>query len=236
MQLSMSDEIERTLRQYKDEGCVFNSIDQEWIFVMKKTPNTITDEETLPNVVNRDYAHFHANRLGVVDIIHKIDPEKKRKSYTAELHDDDYNHTYTIGEVVVAEKFIPANGEDSTIGGVCYYAHYVIPYLYYETDVKDGVKKKWHFNGQLSSEIHYKDGMKHGVYKTWTDKGLLVHNATYIDDKCHGKFESFWHDGTPATKRTYEYGTIVGNTEKYNPRGELWSENDDEEFWMWAND
>ena len=57
-----------------------------------------------------------------------------------------------------------------------------------------------------------------------------------IDDKCHGKFESFWHDGTPATKRTYEYGTIVGNTEKYNPRGELWSENDDEEFWMWAND
>ena len=57
--------------RYIDPSYVFKSCSRDWIVVLQKLPDTITNESRF--VVDADCAKFRANKLQVVDIIHKFD-------------------------------------------------------------------------------------------------------------------------------------------------------------------
>ena len=57
--------------KYIDPLYVFKSCSRDWIVVLQKLADTITNESR--PVVDADCAKFRANKLQVVDIIHKFD-------------------------------------------------------------------------------------------------------------------------------------------------------------------
>ena len=57
--------------KYIDPSYVFKSCSHVWIVVLQKLPDTITNESR--SVADPNCAKFRADKLSVVDIIHKFD-------------------------------------------------------------------------------------------------------------------------------------------------------------------
>src|SRR5438128_254473 len=58
-----------------EKDCVFKSCDYEWIVVLKKLSDTLTNEDR-HCVVDARYAKFRANKLKVMLIFNKLNPNK----------------------------------------------------------------------------------------------------------------------------------------------------------------
>ena len=64
------DKLDPYVTKYNDSSYVFKSCSRDWIVVLQKLPDTITNESR--SVVDLNCAKFRANKLFVVDIIHKF--------------------------------------------------------------------------------------------------------------------------------------------------------------------
>lgn len=218
---------------------VFSPLINSCIVVMKKTPNTITDEDR-EDIYDRDYAHFHANKLEVIDIINIDNKDGKEiaiKSITSDI--EGYSFTYTLGETVVADQFTSNKNDEPIEGcrGICYYTKYTIPYYFsrQEQDVIDGCIRHWYMNGRLKEVYTKKDGNAHGKYISYFENGDPCLKCTYVNEILHGKYERYWAPDRLFIRTTYHMGTPVGDMEKYNYDQEVWSDKDDERYWTFAD-
>lgn len=125
------DNICQKLDQYEKEGHVFALVKDDamynWIVVMKKTPNTVTDENKIinnPSPFLVKYMLFKANILEVVDIIDAQDESKVIKVIGDVISYSHINNKceYSIGKVVTC-NYIDI---DNTYY-VRYYMNYITP-------------------------------------------------------------------------------------------------------------
>ena len=65
------DKLVHIVDRYEDGSHVFKSCSHDWIVVLRKLPDTNTNESR--PVVDPNCAKFRADKLQVVDIIHKFD-------------------------------------------------------------------------------------------------------------------------------------------------------------------
>ena len=86
--------------KYNDSSYVFKSCSHDWIVVLQKLPDTITNESR--SVVDADCAKFRANKLLVVDIIHKFDQIITCDSIRNSVYADEQME-YKKGEIIEAE-------------------------------------------------------------------------------------------------------------------------------------
>jgi antitoxin component YwqK of YwqJK toxin-antitoxin module len=226
------------------EEYVFKSCFKEWIVVLKKLPNTKTNESRF-YVVSSQYAKFRADKLLVVDIVHKFTDQTIN-----EIENSVYRERtikYTKGEIATVLDF------DENLNQVCstgiHYFKNAEAAFYYELDgVENGPYKKWYENGQLNLECAYKNGKKNGLYKLlrsddqpevkcaykngeldgeykkWNENGQLKLECTYNDGKLDGLYKVWYENGQLKTEYTCKDGYRDGLYKEWHWTGKLLEE------------
>ena len=144
---------------HSDASFVFKSCQKEWIVILQKINNTITNESRT-NVIDHIYAKFRGNHFLVVDIINKFDINK---------HIDEITNSYYAYDIINYKKgeIVKSNSFDEDLINVCsngiHYFKSIEPAFYYEVGGlknKNGIYKEWYDNGQIKLKCNYIDGEK----------------------------------------------------------------------------
>jgi antitoxin component YwqK of YwqJK toxin-antitoxin module len=200
-----------------NEGYAFKSCSAEWIVILKKLEDTKTNESRV-DVKNSIYAKFRANKLFVVDIIHKLTDQT-----TNEITNSVYTYrkiTYKKGEIVEIYDF-DTNLNDICSSGIHYFQKADAAF-YYELPVNyTGLYKEWYDNGQLEIECAYKNGILNGTYQLWYGNGQLEMECTYKDGKKDGLRRKLYENGQLKVECTYKDGKYDGLYKEWFPNGQL---------------
>lgn len=148
--------------KYDNEKYVFKSCQKEWIVIMEKLKTTKTNENR--KVIDSENAYFRANKLRVIEIVNKFNPNIKRNSIVNSVIPEKVE--YIKNQKVVANNY--ENDENIVFkGGIHYFKNYKLAY-YYELDKLDYYSGKYisyDFDGVLSEIGQYKNGIKIGLWK-----------------------------------------------------------------------
>ena len=191
--------------KYNDSSYVFKSCSRVWIVVLWKLPDTITNESR--PVVDRKCAKFRADKLQVVDIIHKFDQTNTCDSIRNSVYADKQLE-YKKGEIIEVKDFDTNVNEVRTTGIHYYKTMKVAFYLELET-VRDGELIFWRDNKQMQSNRTYKDGTLEGGYISWHINGQMEYKGIYKDGNPEGEW-IFWHsNGQMRSKGIYKNGFFI---------------------------
>jgi len=81
---------------------------------------------------------------------------------------------------------------------------------------KNGILKKYGYDGKLTSIAHIKNGVRDGM-ETWYDKkGLVLMTVPYMNGRKHGVQKVYYANGDVWRSYTYEYGILNGDAVEYN--------------------
>ena len=163
--------------KYNDSSYVFKSCSHDWIVVLRKLADTITNESR--PVADTYCAKFRANKLQVVDIINKFDQSITCDSICNSVYKDK-QMVYKKGEIIEVEEFNTNVNEVCTTGIHYYKTMKVAFYLELEI-VRDGELISWRDNGGMLSKRTYKDGKREGEWIYWYDNGQMNTKAIYKD-------------------------------------------------------
>jgi antitoxin component YwqK of YwqJK toxin-antitoxin module len=173
-----------------NEGYVFKSCSKEWIVILQKLEDT-KNNELRDGVKDSMYAKFRANKLFVVNIVHKFDNSK----VSHEIKNSEYADktiVYKIWETNEVLNF-DENLNKVYAPGIHYFKNPEAAFYYELKTVKNGLCKGWYANGKLWYEYAYKDGQLDGEYKQWYASGKLMINCTYKDGKCDNS-NDWWYE------------------------------------------
>jgi antitoxin component YwqK of YwqJK toxin-antitoxin module len=198
---------------------VFKSCSREWIVVLKKLEDTKTNESRV-DVKDSLYAKFRADKLLVVDIVHKFFDQT-----IDEITNSAYSNKtikYKKGEIIEVFNF------DKDLDAVCapgiHYFKSAKAAIYYELIIENGPNKSWHENGQLHIECAYKNGKEDGLYKEWYANGQLEEECTFKDGKKNGLQKKWYNNGQLEEGCTFKDGKKNGLLKKWYGNGQLWEE------------
>jgi len=84
----------------------------------------------------------------------------------------------------------------------------------YKDGKMDGLRRTWHWDGQLRNEIPYKDGERDGLSTSWHASGKLFDKQNFVNDKRVGKYRKWW-ESNGKLQIEYKYsesgdGTLDG--------------------------
>ena len=151
---------------YSDPSFVFKSCQKEWIVILQKLNDAITNE-LRNHVANAQYAKFRGNQFLVIDIINKFDINKHIDEITNSYYRSN-KINYKKGEIVKSNSF------DEDLNNVCsngiHYFKSIEPAFYYEVRElknKNGIYTQWYENGQIELKCNYKDDQLDGEYTKW---------------------------------------------------------------------
>ena len=201
------DKLVHIVDRYKDRSYVFKSCSRDWIVVLQKLADTITNESR--SVVDADCAKFRADKLQVVDIIHKFD-QTTRDSICNSV----YEHkqiVYKKGEIIEVEDFNKKLNEVCTTGIHYYKTMKVAFYLELEI-VRDGEWSCWYRTGQVKSNGSYKDGKEEGEWEYWYSNGQLESKGKYKNGNREGEWIYLRKIGIIASKVIYKNGFVIEYT------------------------
>jgi antitoxin component YwqK of YwqJK toxin-antitoxin module len=98
--------------------------------------------------------------------------------------------------------------------------------------MKQGIFKKFNYDGTSSDIVTYKDDLRHGVSKRFYENGQLHISRTYNQGELEGKMMHYYPDG--QLKLSYSNGFFktkyktqqiqVGSEKRYYPNGQLTAE------------
>jgi hypothetical protein len=183
------------LKSYQSKGYVFKSYGKhsskdDWIIVLKRTPDTITNEGR-SRIRDEEFASYKASELEVVDILKKYSFSDEPKDlipineFGISLSDREYPR-YEKGRVMsVGDKYDPANEEIDS--GIVFYRTYV---------------RAFYENYQLW------DG--HGDLYYWYPNGILSGVTRMMYGELHGIMDSWYPDGRLQYKREFKHGVNLG--------------------------
>ena len=159
------DKLVSFVTKYNDSSYVFKSCSRDWIVVLRKLADTITNESR--PVADTYCAKFRANKLQVVDIINKFDQSITCDSICNSVYKDK-QMVYKKGEIIEVEEFNTNVNEVCTTGIHYYKTMKVAFYLELEIIIY-GEWSCWHDNGRVKSNGSYKDGKVEGEWIFWYD-------------------------------------------------------------------
>ena len=88
-------------------------------------------------------------------------------------------------------------------------------------DLRHGVWKTWHTNGQLSIDGQYEQDKRVGFFTYWYPNGQKSAEGQYRDDQPHGTWV-WWHEnGQKATAGEYRDGEQIGEWRWWGANGKL---------------
>lgn len=123
-----------------------------WLIVFEKLTDTITNEDR-QDIFDAKYAEYIADKLLVVLIVNKHDPNEKTDKT---IHFQFCNMVnYTVGEII-----------ERKVGHRLHYYNCVDP-AYFEDIMYDGYTGlyfSWFDNGLLSEKGNYVNGLRHGIW------------------------------------------------------------------------
>jgi antitoxin component YwqK of YwqJK toxin-antitoxin module len=94
----------------------------------------------------------------------------------------------------------------------------------YSEGLMDGLYKRYSLDGILVEEIPYKDGKRNGVLKSYFDDGVVLAVENWAMDVKNGEFKVFFYDGVIRLKEFYKKGVPEGLFEERYPNNEImWS-------------
>jgi len=74
----------------------------------------------------------------------------------------------------------------------------------------NGVRKTYHSNKQVYSEVTYVNGLRHGIYRAWDYTGYMLSEGFNENDLTHGVISFYLKDGSLHCKENYIKGIIEG--------------------------
>ena len=228
------DKLVHIVDRYEDPSHVFKSCSRDWIVVLRKLPDTNTNESR--PVVDPNCAKFRADKLQVVDIINKFD-QTTTDSICDSVYEDK-QMVYEKGEIIEVKDF-DKNVNIVCAAGIHYYKTMKVAFYLELERVIDGEWICWYENGQMYSKRTYKDGKPEGVWSywyshgqmaltgvykngererewiSWYDNGQMKSNITYKDGILEGEYISWYNNGRIELYKTYKGGELE---EEYNGR------------------
>ncbi len=93
-----------------------------------------------------------------------------------------------------------------------------------EKEIPDGIRKSYHDNGKIRSEVSYKGGKKNGLAKDYYATGQLRLEMNYKDGEKDGESKMYYENGKLFRITPYKGGLIDGIQKKYRENGDLMSE------------
>jgi hypothetical protein len=221
------EEIKKIYGQYYENPLyVYKICFDRYIVIMKKLPDTLTNEHR-KNVVDPRYAKFRANKLEVCVIFDVNDPSQTLEHITN--HYNDILTKYEVNNVVTPYEF-EIDPEFVCAGGIHYFND-MCRAFYYRTRpfCYSGYWIDWdrNDNGQKKSEGNYLDGKMTDKWIEWHDNGQKKSEGNYLNDKKTGKWielhdngqkesEGNYHDGKKYWEENYQNGICVS----YGPPSE----------------
>jgi antitoxin component YwqK of YwqJK toxin-antitoxin module len=178
--------------QTRAEDLVYKSCSKEWIVILEKLPDTETNESR-SKVKDSRYAKFRADKLKVIDIVHKFDSAKK----ISEIKNSVYatkTITYSKGKIITVDNF-DKNLNTVCAPGIHYFKSRETAHFYELGSPNNEMYKVWYDNGQLYVECTYKDGKLDGLYKEWLENGQPWVDCTYKDGKRVGLYKKWDENG-----------------------------------------
>jgi antitoxin component YwqK of YwqJK toxin-antitoxin module len=79
---------------------------------------------------------------------------------------------------------------------------------YVNNGKKDGIYKKYNYQGKLSFEVSYISGKMNGIYKSYKN-GNLSYEVNYRDDVLHGTHIDYNENGNIIEIKYYENGVEI---------------------------
>jgi hypothetical protein len=155
-QVNMLDHLKNECKQYiEDPECVYKLCDNKWLVIMKKLPDTITNE-LRKDVKNANNAKFRANKLNVLKIINVFD------GTTTQSILNQFNNSSVI---YIVDKDVFPNRYDKNPNNICscgiHYFKTIDAAFYYQKNVQpnfSGVWKVFCDSGDVSKEKYYVNG------------------------------------------------------------------------------
>ena len=78
--------------------------------------------------------------------------------------------------------------------------------VYENGELKDGLRKNYHWNGRLMNRVNVTNGLMNGLWEEFHDNGLLSYRAMQVDGKAEGLVESFHKNGQIRYSHNYKDG------------------------------
>jgi antitoxin component YwqK of YwqJK toxin-antitoxin module len=219
-----------------DTNCntVYKSCDV-WIVVLEILPDTVTNESR-SDISNERYAKYRANKLLVIDIVHKVDPSKKINSVQNTYYHEKV--TYTIGGVTQVENF-DYNLNTVCSAGIHFFRSYKAAFFYefnsnsienytgnqyswynngnkfckksYLNGKGTGQVLKWHSDSQIMCVTNLREGKEVGSYKMWHPNGQIQCEGNYVEGSREGQWTTFDENGNIKYMTSYSKGVIMRN-------------------------
>jgi antitoxin component YwqK of YwqJK toxin-antitoxin module len=200
-----------------DKEHVFKSCSREWIVILEKLEDTHTNENRC-DIVDPLYAKFRANKLKVVNIIHKFKNQEIDKIQNSVYSDKKI--TYKKGEVIEDENF-NVNIENVCAPGIHYFKSKEAAFYYEIPDNYTGRYNQWYQNGQRYIECVFKNGKLDGLYKEWHGNGQLKIICMYEDGNLDGFYKKWYSNGKLYIYCKYKNRALDGKYEEWLPNGRL---------------
>lgn len=83
------------------------------------------------------------------------------------------------------------------------------------------IRKEYHDNGQILSEIEYKNDISNGPFKYYDENGNVSLSGNYLNGEFHGVGISYYKNGNIDTKKPWKNGIEHGIVTHYFETGEL---------------
>jgi len=167
------------MRSY-GENHAFKSCGGDWIVVLKKRPDTKTNEDRY-YITDKRYAKFRADRLDVVGIHHKFVQGRTRDSINNSIYPNE-KLWYLVGSDVHEPHYHP-DSQKICVPGIHYYLSWE-PAFYSECTVLDnGIYRRWDENGGIEAEGMYKNGKPDGKWSFWHENGMKYMDGKYREGK-----------------------------------------------------
>jgi hypothetical protein len=189
--------------QYRNDSSIVYKSCGQYIVILRKVEDTITNESR-KHVIDSNYAKYRANKLRVLCIFKKTNPEIHVEAIQNTCYNDK-KITYYVGRVVSVDNY------DHTVESVCapgiHYFKFVKAAYYYELPRNHtGQVSLYNEDGRKIEETQYVNGKEHGKYIEYHANGNKRIICEYKDGKEHGKYIEYHANGNKRVECNYVDG------------------------------
>ena len=92
-------------------------------------------------------------------------------------------------------------------------------YTWSDENGKNGILRKFGYDGHMTSSVHIKNGVKDGIETLYDSYGRVIKQIPYMNGRIHGIEKAFYPNGSRMITYTYQYGMKNGYAFAYNPDG-----------------
>jgi antitoxin component YwqK of YwqJK toxin-antitoxin module len=209
-------------KQYdNDPAIVYKSCGHQ-IVVLKKLEETLTSEER-NNVIDPQHAKFRANKLEVLCIFSKSNPDEQLESVNNTIYKK-RQLTYSVGEIISVDDY-DANVDNICAQGIHYFKSVTAAY-YYKLSKRNftGTYIKYHDCGNVMSEREYVNGVKCGKWIEWYRNGNKLIECECVNGMKHGKCTTWHVDGSKQSEHEYVNDVLNGHAIEWRKNGDKYSE------------